>query len=171
MRSVSLFLQPGLRSSVSRSFAVRRVLLGRGCLCGAHRARATVATTKLLHACACEGADENSWQSRPRHACALGAGLLLWTLEELFRGNCVICRTQRVIQGGDNGHVGRHCEVSPAPPCPELCCELRGLCRHSYFGPRTCGRSEKPIHRSGGVSIRVSKETFLPLNVQPVFSC
>ena len=22
----------------------------------------------------CEGADENSWQSRPRHACALGAG-------------------------------------------------------------------------------------------------
>jgi hypothetical protein len=33
----------------------------------------------------------------------------LWTLEELFRGNCVICRTQRVIQGDDNGHVGRHC--------------------------------------------------------------
>ena len=25
-------------------------------------------------------------------------------------------------------------------------------------------------HRGGGVSIRVSKETFLPLNVQPVFS-
>jgi hypothetical protein len=25
-------------------------------------------------------------------------------------------------------------------------------------------------YRSGGVSIRVSKETFLPLNVQPVFS-
>ena len=33
----------------------------------------------------------------------------LWTLEELFRGNGVICRTQRVIQGDDNGHVGRHC--------------------------------------------------------------
>ena len=65
----------------------------------------------------------------------------LWTLEELFRGNGVICRTQRVIQGDDNGHVGRPCEVSPAPPCPELFCELRGLCRHSYFGPRTCGRS------------------------------
>ena len=29
---------------------------------------------------ACEGADENSWQSRPRHACALGAGLLLGTV-------------------------------------------------------------------------------------------
>ena len=26
-------------------------------------------------------------------------------------------------------------------PCPELFCELRGLCRRSYFGPRTCGRS------------------------------
>jgi hypothetical protein len=51
-------------------------------------------------------------------------------------------RTQKVIQGGDNGHVGRPCEVSPAPPCPELFCELRGLCRHSNFGPRTCGRSE-----------------------------
>ena len=68
----------------------------------------------------------------------------LWTLEELFRGNGVICRTQRVIQGDDNGHVGRHCEVSLAPPCPELCCELRGFRRHSYPGPRTCGRSEKP---------------------------
>ena len=68
----------------------------------------------------------------------------LWTLEELFRGNGVTLRTQKVIQGGDNGHVGRPCEVSLAPPCPELFCELRGLCRHSYFGPRTCGRSERP---------------------------
>ena len=31
---------------------------------------------------------------------------------------------------------------SPAPPCPELFCELRGLCRHSNPGSRTCGRSE-----------------------------
>ena len=61
-----------------------------------------------------------------------------------LRGNDVIRRTQKVIQGDDNGHVGRPCEVSLAPPCPELFCELRGLCRHSYFGPRTCGRSEKP---------------------------
>ena len=29
----------------------------------------------------------------------------LWTLEELFRGNGVIRRTQKVIQGDDNGHV------------------------------------------------------------------
>jgi hypothetical protein len=49
-----------------------------------------------------------------------------WTLEELFSGNGVTLRTQKVIQGGDNGHVGRPCEVSLAPPCPELFCELRG---------------------------------------------
>ena len=60
----------------------------------------------------------------------------------LIRGNGVTLRTQKVIQGGDNGHVGRPWQVSPAPPCPELFCELRGLCRHSYFGPRTCGRSK-----------------------------
>jgi hypothetical protein len=40
----------------------------------------------------------------------------LWTLDVVFRGNGVICRTQRVIQEDDNGHVGRHCGVSPAPP-------------------------------------------------------
>jgi hypothetical protein len=93
-------------------------------------------------------------------------------LGTLGHGNGVTLRTQKVIQGGDNGHVrvGRPCEVSPAPPCPELFCELRGLCRHSNPGPRTCGRSEKPISSGGGVSIRVFKETFLPLNVQPVFS-
>jgi hypothetical protein len=61
-----------------------------------------------------------------------------------IRGNGVTLRTQKVIQGGDNSHVGRPCEVSLAPPCPELFCELRGLCRHSYFGPRTCVTSEKP---------------------------
>ena len=33
-----------------------------------------------------------------------------------LRGNGVILRTQKVIQGDDNGHVGRPCEVSLAPP-------------------------------------------------------
>ncbi len=37
-----------------------------------------------------------------------------------LRGNGVIHRTQKVIQGDDNGHVGRPCEVSLAPPYPEL---------------------------------------------------
>ena len=38
--------------------------------------------------------------------------------------NGVIHRGHKPIQGDDNGHVGRPCEVSLAPPCPELCCEL-----------------------------------------------
>ena len=93
-----------------------------------------------------------------------------WYLVVVYRGNGGIRRGIYQLQGDDNGHVGRPREVSPARPCPELLCELRGLCRRSYPGPRTCGRSEKPISWGGGVSIRVSKETFLPLNVQPVFS-
>ena len=54
------------RRQVERLPHTRRVL-GCGWLCGAHRACAAAATTKHLHAYACEGADENSWQSRPRH--------------------------------------------------------------------------------------------------------
>ena len=35
-------------------------------------------------------------------------------------------------------------------------CELRGLCRHSYFGPRTCGGGETNVIEVSGFSIRVS---------------
>jgi len=44
----------------------------------------------------------------------------LWTLEELFHGNGVTLRTQKVIQGGDNGHVGRPCQPMPGFPCSSL---------------------------------------------------
>ena len=44
----------------------------------------------------------------------------------VIRGNGVTLRTQKVIQAGDNGHVGRPCEVSLAPPCPEPCCRVTG---------------------------------------------
>ena len=37
-----------------------------------------------------------------------------------LRCNGVIHRTRKVIQVDDNGHVGRPCEVSLAPPYPEL---------------------------------------------------
>jgi len=37
-----------------------------------------------------------------------------------LRGNSVIHRTQKVIQGDDNSHVGRPCQVSPDLPFPEL---------------------------------------------------
>ena len=59
-----------------------------------------------------------------------------WYLVVAYRGNGGIHRGIYQLQGDDNGHVGRPREVSPARPCPELLCELRGLCRHSYFGPR-----------------------------------
>ena len=82
----------------------------------------------------------------------------------VIRGNGVTLRTQKVIQGGDNGHVGRPCEVSLAPPCPELFCELRGLCRRSYFGPRTCGRSEKTkVIEVAGSQSGFPKKPFSPL--------
>ena len=85
----------------------------------------------------------------------------------LYRGAVTVSSTgaRNQIQVDDNGHVGRPCEVSLAPPCPELFCELRGLCRHSYFGPRTFGGSETSVIEVSGVSIRVSKVTLLPLNV------
>ena len=50
----------------------------------------------------------------------------------MYRGNGGIRRGIYQLQGDDNGHVGRPREVSPARPCPELLCELRGLCRRSY---------------------------------------
>ena len=47
-------------------------------------------------------------------------------------------------------------------------CELRGLCRHSYFGTRTCGGSENQCHRS----LRVLNQgfPFSPLMSTFVFS-
>jgi hypothetical protein len=44
-----------------------------------------------------------------------------------IRGNSVTLRTQKVIQGGDNGHVGRPCEVSLALPCPGEACLMERL--------------------------------------------
>jgi hypothetical protein len=37
------------------------------CFARVKQERADASTTRRLHAYACEGADENSWQSRPRH--------------------------------------------------------------------------------------------------------
>ncbi len=51
------------------------------------------------------------------------------------------------FQADDNGHVGRPCEVSLAPPYPEPFASY-GAYLASYFGPRTCGGSENQCHRS-----------------------
>jgi hypothetical protein len=94
-----------------------------------------------------EGQQGSGTHLAPGQVAVAGDGALVFCILYsviCLRGNGVLRRTRKVIQGDDNGHVGRPCQVSPAPPCPELFCELRGLCRLSYFGPRTCGRSEKP---------------------------
>ena len=89
----------------------------------------------------------------PRKQFSIGALVLcihadlrrLWTLECLFRSNVIIFRAHKTIQGDD-------CRTSTSPRrrswlrFPWLSpirnpFELRGLCRRSDFGPRTCGRS------------------------------
>ena len=85
------------RRQVERLPHTRRVL-GCGWLCGAHRACAAAATTKHLHAYACEGADENSWQSRPRHTRA--SNKVLWSASRLHR-----CRRSRPSQNACNSSL------------------------------------------------------------------
>ena len=46
------------------------------CFARVKQERADASTTRRLHAYACEGADENSWQSRPRHTHARNKVLL-----------------------------------------------------------------------------------------------
>jgi len=55
------------------------------------------------------------------------------------------------------GHVGCHCIGFPWLFPIRNPCELRGLYRRSYFGPRTCGRSINHFSsKCSGFSIRVS---------------
>ena len=71
----------------------RTRVMGGGCLCGAHRARAAAATTRFLHTYACEGADENSWPSRQR------TGVPTMKPCCLPRGQCVsrcVCASNQV---------------------------------------------------------------------------
>ena len=108
-------------------------------------------TFPILTSSEAEGADRfgmSTCQKRlysvsPHNSRQLALGT--WYLVVMYRGNGGIRRGIYQLQGDANGHVGRPREVSPARPCPELLCELRGLCRRSYPGPRTCGRSEKPM--------------------------
>jgi hypothetical protein len=63
----------------------------------------------------------------------------VWTLEWVFRGYVGIHRTQKAIQV--DGYRPRRVSWLRFPWLSPLQnpCELRGLYRHSYFGPRTCG--------------------------------
>ena len=91
----------------------------------------------------------------------------LWTLEELFRGNGVTLRTQKVIQGGDNGRAtsGVLARFPLLLPVRNSFASYgaSAVTRTSDRGHLAEARDQG--HQSGGVSIRVSKETFLLHNV------
>ena len=82
-----------------------------------------------------------------------------------LRGNGVIHRTQKVIQGDDNGHVGRPCEVSLAPPYPELFASYGASVVTRTSGRGHVAEAKTKVIEVSGFSIRVSKETLLTLNV------
>jgi hypothetical protein len=54
-------------STGSASARVHAMHARQRCFARVKQERADASTTRRLHAYACEGADENSWQSRPRH--------------------------------------------------------------------------------------------------------
>ena len=82
-----------------------------------------------------------------------------------LRGNGVIHRTQKVIQGDDNGHVGRPGEVSLAPPYPELFASYGASAVTRTSGRGHVAEARTNVIEVSGLSIRVSKETLLALNV------
>ena len=76
-----------------------------------------------------------------------------------LRGNGVIHRTQKVIQAYDNGHVGRPCEVSLAPPYPELFASYGDSAVTRTSGRGHVVEAKTNVIEVSGFSIRVSKET------------
>ena len=82
-----------------------------------------------------------------------------------LRGNGVIHRTQKVIQGDDNGHVGRPCEVSLAPPYPEPFASYGTSAVTRTSGRGHVAEAKTNVIEVRGFLIRVSKETLLTLNV------
>jgi hypothetical protein len=102
---------------------------------------------------------------RPTSAYCICTPRFFGALVLYLRGNCVIHRGIDQLQGDDNGHVGRPCEVSLAPPYPEPFASYG-----SSTVTRTSGRGhvvevKTNVIEVGGLSIRVSKETLLTLNV------
>jgi hypothetical protein len=96
--------------------------------CVEHRAGAAAATTRRFHAHACEGANENSWQSRPRHACASNEALLSQAaaravrLQRRRRRQSRNASKQRdsSLQRPDRGQLFLLSRLRPAAPWLEL---------------------------------------------------
>ena len=112
--------------------------------------------------CACR--HPTNCQGRVAKICGVSGSVDgTWYLVVVYRGNGGIRRGIYQLQGDDNGHVGRPREVSPARPCPELLCELRGLCRRSYPGPRTLAEVKNQFHGVAGCQSGFPKKPFSPL--------
>jgi len=69
------------------------------------------------------------------------------------------------FQADDNGHVGRPCEVSLAPPYPELFASYGASAVTRTSGRGHVAEAKTNVIEVSGFSIRVSKETLLTLNV------
>ncbi len=69
------------------------------------------------------------------------------------------------FQGDDNGHVGRPCEVSLAPPYPELFASYGASAVTRTSGRGHVAEAKINVIKVSWFSIRVSKETLLTLNV------
>ena len=65
----------------------------------------------------------------------------------------------------DNGHVGRPCEVSLAPPYPELFASYGASAVTRTSGRGHVAEARTNVIEVSGLSIRVSKETLLTLNI------
>ncbi len=69
------------------------------------------------------------------------------------------------FQVDDNGHVGRPCEVSLAPPYPELFASYGASAVTRTSGRGHVSEVKTNVIEVSGLSIRASKETLLTLNV------
>ncbi len=69
------------------------------------------------------------------------------------------------FQVDDNGHVGRPCEVSLAPPYPELFASYGDSAVTRTSGRGHVAEAKTNVIEVSGFSIRVSKEILLTLNV------
>ncbi len=85
----------------------------------------------------------------------------------LHRGAVTVSSTgaENQFQVDDNCHVGRPCEVSLAPPYPELFASYGASAVTRTSGRGHVAEVKTKVIEVSGFSIRVSKETLLTLNV------
>ena len=73
-----------------------------------------------------------------------------------LRCNCVIHRGRKPVQVDDNGHIGRPCEVSLAPPYPELFASYGASAVTRTSGRGHVAEAKTNVIEVSGLSIRVS---------------